>query len=114
MAEKWVKWLGQGRREMWDHVWPCQGAILPVDEVEAELLMLRCRGQFDYADAPDLLKIKGIGPQAAAELMARGIETLEDLAMADSGPQVDDKRLAGWAREARRMLASKQTSEQEE
>jgi predicted RecB family nuclease len=112
MAEKWVKWLGQGRREMWDHVWPCHGAILPVDEVEAELLMQRCRGQFDYADPPELLKIKGIGPQVAAELMARGIETLEDLAIADSGP-VQDKRLAGWAREARRILVSK-ASEQEE
>ncbi len=113
MAEKWVRWLGQGQREMWDYIWPCQGAIVPVDETEAELLMQRCRGQFDYADPPELLKIKGIGPQVAAELMARGIETLEDLAIADSGPQADDKRLAGWAREARRILVSR-ASEQEE
>lgn len=106
MAERWVKWLGQGRREVWELVWPTQGAVLPVDEVRAELLMKMCRGQFDYDDPPELMQVRGIGPQAAVALMAMGIRTLEDLAMADSGV-VQDERLTRWAGEARKVLGSR-------
>jgi len=68
--------------------------------------MQRCPGQFDYDDAPELLQVKGIGPQAAVELMAMGIRTLEDLAMADSGA-VEDERLVRWAKAARQRIASR-------